>query len=71
MDDLLRKAARSTNQAERVDLYKQVQDIVIDDAAYILLYQLKAVVPMRTNVKGFVFNPMLESMYNIESMWKE
>lgn len=71
VDDLLRKAARSTNQAERVDLYKQVQDIVIDDAAYILLYQLKAVVPMRTNVKGFVFNPMLESMYNIESMWKE
>lgn len=71
VDDLLRKAARSTDRDERVRLYHQVQDIVIDDAAYILLYQLKAVVPMRRNVKGFVFNPMLESMYNIETMGKE
>lgn len=71
VDELLRKAAVSTSQEERVQLYKQVQDIVILDAPYILLYQVMAVVPLRNNVKGFVFNPMLESMYNMETMHKE
>jgi peptide/nickel transport system substrate-binding protein len=71
VDELLRRAASSVDHQERVKLYTEVQDIVIDDAAYILLYQLKAAIPMRANVKGFVFNPMLESMYNFESMHKE
>ena len=71
VDELLRKAASSVDQQERVKLYAEVQDIVIEDAAYILLYQLKAVIPMRANVRGFVFNPMLESMYNFEAMSKE
>jgi peptide/nickel transport system substrate-binding protein len=71
VDELLRKAGTSVDQQERVRLYTEMQDIVIDDAAYILLYQIKAVIPMRRNVKGFVFNPMLESMYNFEAMFKE
>ena len=70
VDEMLRKAASSTDHAERVKLYTEVQDIVIDDAAYILLYQLKAVIPFRNNVKGFVFNPMLESMYNFDGITK-
>lgn len=71
VDALLRKAASSTNQEERVELYKQMQKIAIMDAPYLLLYQVKSVVPVRENVKGFVFNPMLESMYNFEGIWKE
>lgn len=71
VDSLLRAAASSTDHEKRVELYTRAQDMVIDDAAYIYLYQLKAIVPMRKNVKGFVFNPMLESMYNFESMYKD
>jgi peptide/nickel transport system substrate-binding protein len=71
VDRLLRRAAESTDPEERLKLYTRVQDIVIGDAAYLYLYQLKALVPMRKNVKGFVFNPMLESMYNFETMHKE
>lgn len=71
VDTMLRRAAESTNPDERLKLYNQVQDTVIDDAAYLYLYQLKAIVPMRKNVEGFVFNPMLESMYNFETMSKK
>ncbi len=71
VDELLTKAASSTNHDERVKLYTEMQDIVIDDAPYILLYQLKAAIPMRKNVKGFVFNPMLESMYNFDGISKD
>jgi peptide/nickel transport system substrate-binding protein len=71
VDQLIRKAISISDQAERVKLYNQAQDITMEDAPYILLYQTQAMVPMRKEVKGFVFNPMLESMYNFESIHKE
>lgn len=71
VNEMLRKAASSNNSDERLKLYTEVQDIVIDDAAYLLLYQIKSVIPMRKTTKGFVFNPMLESMFNIETMYKD
>ena len=43
----------------------------MQDAPYIFLYQTQTIVPMRKTVKGYVFNPMLESMYNFESILKE
>jgi peptide/nickel transport system substrate-binding protein len=43
----------------------------MEDAPYIFLYQTQTIVPMRKWVKGYVFNPMLESMYNFESIYKE
>ena len=67
----LKKATVSSDHEERVKLYKDVQKRVIEDAPYILLFQSKTVVPMRSNVKGYVYNPMLESMYNFEAMSKD
>ena len=71
VDELIRKAAQSSDHAERVKLYYEAQDIIMKDAPYIFLYQVKTIVPLRKNVKGFVFNPMLESMYNFESISKD
>lgn len=71
VDQLIRKAAVLSNQAERVALYNQAQDIIMQDAPYIFLYQTQALVPMRKNVKGYVYNPMLESMYNFRDIYKE
>ena len=68
-DDLLRQAARSSSVAGRTKLYSRVQDIVISDAPYIFLHQIEAAVPMHKSVQGYVYNPMLESIYNIESIW--
>ncbi len=71
VDTLIRKAAALIDMGERSALYKQAQEIIMPDAPYIFLYQVQTIIPMRKNVKGFVFNPMLESMYNFSEMWKE
>ena len=71
VDDLVRKALAMSDVNQRVALYNQAQDIIMQDAPYIFLYQTQTIVPMRKSVKGYVYNPMLESMYNFESMSKE
>jgi peptide/nickel transport system substrate-binding protein len=70
VDALIRKAASIPDQAERTKLYHQAQEIIMEEAPYIFLYQVQTIVPLRKNVKGFVFNPMLESMYNFENISK-
>jgi len=71
VDNLLRKAGAISDQGERSKLYHKAQEIIMTEAPYIFLYQVKTTVPMRKDVKGYIFNPMLESIYNFESMWKE
>ncbi|QLA19779.1 ABC transporter substrate-binding protein [Desulfolutivibrio sulfoxidireducens] len=70
VDELVRKAAALSDVAERKKLYSQAQDIIMKDAPYIFLYQIQTIVPVRKDVKGYVFNPMLESMYNFEAISK-
>ncbi|MDV6227348.1 ABC transporter substrate-binding protein [Nitratireductor aquimarinus] len=70
VDELLRKAALSSDQAEREKLYAEVQKIVTDEAAYVYLFQKDYRIAMRDNVEGFVFNPMLLDIYNIAGMSK-
>lgn len=70
VDQMLREAATSNNHAKREKLYNQTQKIVVDDAPYILLYQKDFLLPISKNVTGFVFNPMLQGMYNFDEMSK-
>lgn len=70
VDELLDKAAASTDQVEREKLYAKVQKIVTDEAAYVYLFQKDYRLAMRDRVKGFVFNPMLEDIYDIADMSK-
>ena len=70
VDSLIRTAASETSQAQRIKLYKQAQDIVVQDAPYVLLYQKNSRIALRDNVNGFVFNPMLEQIYNFGGMSK-
>lgn len=71
VDKLVRQAASISDQKERTKLYQQAQKIAVDEAAYVYLYQTNYRTALRDNVKGFVFNPMLESIYNVESMTKQ
>ena len=71
VDELVRKAAQLSDVAERTTLYNEAQDIIMEDAPYIFLYQVQTIVPMQKNVKGYVYNPMLESMYNFQSIYKD
>ncbi|WP_197495787.1 ABC transporter substrate-binding protein [Acidihalobacter yilgarnensis] len=70
VDKLVRTAAVATTQRERMRLYQQAQRIAVKDAAYVYLFQKNSQIAMRKAVKGFVFNPMLEQIYNIASMSK-
>jgi peptide/nickel transport system substrate-binding protein len=71
VDQIVRQAAVLSDQAERTKLYGQAQDIIMTDAPYIFLYQVSTIVPVRKNVEGYVFNPMLESMYNFADIYKK
>lgn len=70
VDELIRKAAAISDQKEREALYKQAQEIIIEDAVYVYLAQKQFLLPMRENIKGFIYNPMLEGIYNLAEMSK-
>ncbi len=71
VDDLIRTAAAESDRIRRIKLYNKAQAIMLQEAPYIFLYQVKTIVPMRKSVKGYVYNPMLESMYNFRDIHKE
>lgn len=70
VDRLIREAASINDQNKRTQLYVEAQKIVIDEAPYVYLYQKNYLLPMRSNVKGFIYNPMLEQIYNLADMSK-
>lgn len=70
VDELVRKAAVLSDLEQRLDLYREAQDIVIDEAAYLYLYQVNQEIAMRDRVVGYVFNPMLVDMYNFPDISK-
>ena len=63
-------ALATTDQVARTNDYQQAQTIVIDEAAYVYLFQKNYQLAMNKDVKGFVFNPMLEQVFNISTMRK-
>jgi len=70
VDKLIREAAAVSDTAKRVELYQTAQKKVLDDSVYAYLYQKSYSLPMRDSVKGYVFNPMLEQVFNLGSMSK-
>ena len=70
VDALLKKAVSTADQGQRTADYQAAQKTVIDEAAYVYLFQKNYQVAMNKEVKGFVFNPMLEQIFNIAEMHK-
>jgi peptide/nickel transport system substrate-binding protein len=58
VDALLERARRSLDQAERSQLYGQIQDTLADDLVWIPLYTTKEIVLTRSQVRGFVVHPV-------------
>lgn len=71
VDTLLKQAVSTSEQTERTKYYQQAQKTVIDDAAYVYLFQKNYQVGMNKNIRGYVFNPMLEQIFNISEMSKK
>ncbi|MBD1554647.1 ABC transporter substrate-binding protein [Pseudomonas typographi] len=70
VDELVREAASISDVEKRKALYQQAQKIVVGDSAYAYLYQKAYTVPMSSTVKGYVFNPMLEQVFDFAAMSK-
>lgn len=57
VDDLLARARTSTDQAERASLYKQMQEIVYDDAPWLFVANWKQNAVTTANVQNFSLQP--------------
>ena len=57
-DELIKRAATISNQAERAELYKQAQVIMHKDAAFALIAHSIVYLPMAKNVTGYKMDPL-------------
>jgi oligopeptide transport system substrate-binding protein len=56
VNELIAKADRLLNQDERIKLYKEAEDIILDEVAEVPLYFVKDAFLIRPEVKGLRFN---------------
>lgn len=71
VDQLIRQAAEISDQEERAKLYSQAQDIIMQEYAYVYLFQKAIHVGLRDNVQGYEYNPMLDDVYNVHEISKK
>ncbi len=63
-DELNKKAAVTTEQAERIKLYKQAQDIIKAEAPQVLVAHSVQYMPMRKEVEGYKISPFARHEFN-------
>ena len=57
VDALIEQGIAATDQAERAEIYQQIQQILVDDLPWINLFVANQYEAMRNNVKGYVHIP--------------
>ncbi len=68
-DVLFEKALKETNDSLKTDLYRQMDQLIIDDAPIIPLYYDEVVRIVSHKIKGFTTNPM--NLLNLKTVTKE
>jgi peptide/nickel transport system substrate-binding protein len=71
LDNLLEEASREPDEAKRNELYGQAQRILVEEAPALYVYEKRYRLPMRDNVKGFVFNGVYIEMLDFYALYKE
>ena len=71
IDKLLEQAQVTADQNVRAALYHQVAAIVASDVPRIFLFQRNYLLAMRTWVKGYEYNPMMEYIFDFASLSKQ
>lgn len=67
VDDLLKKGLTETDVAKRSDIYLEIQKIMVDDAAFLVLLQDVFQVAMKKNITGYQIHPIfLVSLYALK-----
>lgn len=70
LDALLDQAVADPDEASRLALYAQAQDLLVEDAPALFVYEKAYRLPMRDTVEGFVFNGMYIETVNWYGMHK-
>jgi ABC-type transport system substrate-binding protein len=63
IDGLISDAAQSQDSQERIDFYEEIQETIVDHAAFLWVYQAANFHVEHENVYGYVFNPMFSDPY--------
>lgn len=69
VDALLDQATRSTNEAERKQLYTRVQQIVAEDAPYVGLWYKTNVVVYQPSLQGVTLSPIADYTF-LRHVWR-
>jgi peptide/nickel transport system substrate-binding protein len=57
VDKLMQQAAAEVDHAKRIQMYAEIQKMILDDAPWIFVNSTLQVRAARKNVKGFQLNP--------------
>jgi peptide/nickel transport system substrate-binding protein len=71
LDKLLDQGTAEVDEAKRTEIYNKAQDLLVDDAPALFVYEKHYRLPMRDNVKGFVFNGVYIETLNFYGMSKQ
>lgn len=69
VDELLENATREQDRETRADLYHQVDQILVDEAVAVFVYEETKIVTMGTWLHGFVPNPAMVETFNFYDMY--
>ena len=64
VDELLEKGRSSINADERKDIYKQIQQILTDQAVWVPLYDVPNLFGLRSGLNGFAPHPLGNDVFN-------
>jgi peptide/nickel transport system substrate-binding protein len=70
LDALLEAGTSEPDETKRMELYAQAQDLLVEDAPALFVYEKSYRLPMRDNVEGFVFNGVYIETLNFYGMSK-
>ncbi len=70
LDTLLADASAEPDEAKRMALYAQAQDLLVEDAPALYVYEKRYRLPMRDTVQGFVFNGVYIEALNWYGLFK-
>ena len=65
VEQALKQANEITDQSRRIQLFREGQRIIVQDAAAIFIGTLINRVAMRSNVHGFLYNPLLGNTFDL------
>jgi len=71
LDELLDKATAEPDDAKRMQMYGEAQKILVEESPALYVYEKNYRLPMRDNVKGFVFNGVYIETLDFYAMHKE